>query len=79
MIKKLIEKLRPEPRKVLLELPPMILWDSFGEVIGLKVGDEYVAFCQAVVEDDDLAQDIVDGYDELGYDIGDDGLIYLND
>ncbi len=79
MIKKLIEKLRPEPQKVLMALPPMILWDKFGEVIGLKIGNDYVAFCQGVVDNDDLAQDIVDGYDNLNYDIGDDGLIYLTD
>lgn len=78
MIKGLIEKLRPEPRKVLVDLPPTILIDRFGSVVALRIGDSLVSYALATVEDD-MAQDIVDGQITRDFEYGDDGLIYLTD
>lgn len=79
MIKKLIDKMRPEPkvRIAVLNNDPMVLLDDFGQVIGVAINGQLAAFSRGYVEDYEQAQEIEGTYEHFLTEQGEDGLTYL--
>lgn len=79
MIKKLIDKMRPEAktRIAVMSIDPMVIMDDFGQVIGVMVNGSLAPFTRAYVTDNEQVREIEDSYDRFPLEYGEDGMTYL--